>query len=89
MKKIHDHLKGVLATTNALIVGALVCTPALAADETPAAPAAGEPAGLEEVVVTAEKREATASKTAISMDVLNPDRYAVVLREPIRVVIVD
>jgi iron complex outermembrane receptor protein len=71
MNKIRDHLKGVLAATNALTLGALLCTPALAADETPAAPAAGESVRLEEVVVTAEKRETTASKTAISMNVLN------------------
>jgi outer membrane cobalamin receptor len=64
MKKINDHVKGLLAATNALIVSALVCTPALAADETPATSAAGEPVGLEEIVVTAEKRETTASKTA-------------------------
>jgi iron complex outermembrane recepter protein len=73
MNKIHVHIKGVLAATNALIVGALVCTPALAADEGPAAPAAGEPVRLEEVVVTAEKRETTASKTSISMDVFSSE----------------
>ena len=73
MTKVHDHVKGVLAAINALALGALVCTPALAADETPTAPAAGEPAGLEEIVVTAEKRETTASKTAISMSVLSSE----------------
>ena len=51
MNKIHDRQNGVLAATNALIVGALVCAPALAADETPAAPATGESVRLEEEIL--------------------------------------
>src|ERR1700691_4544594 len=66
MIRVNRHVAAVLAA-NVLPTGVLSTTPARADDTT------GQPAAesLAEVVVTAEKRETTESKTPIAMDVLS------------------
>ena len=57
-----------------LLVGAAGTPASGAAASAPGADAQGASPQLEEVIVTAEKRETTASKTPIAMDVFNADQ---------------
>lgn len=66
MNKIDRHVAGVLAAST-LVASVLVGTPAWAEDTANS----GSSDALQEIVVTAEKRETTESKTPISMDVLS------------------
>ena len=59
----------------ALIAGNAPAADAAAADSAPAA-VSGTDAGLEEVIVSAEKRESTVQKTAISMTAVSGDQLA-------------
>jgi iron complex outermembrane recepter protein len=66
VKQIDRHVAGVLAAS-ALVAGVLVYTPVRAQDTA----SASDSGVLQEVVVTAEKRESTESKTPIAMTVLS------------------
>jgi iron complex outermembrane receptor protein len=64
------------STASSLILAALVTTSAFAADATPATPvdaAADDGSGLEEIVVTAQKRKENLQETPISISVMRGD----------------
>ena len=67
MAKVDRYVAAILAA-NAVAAGVFFSTPARAAEDATSQPDSGV---LQEVVVTAEKRETTASKTPISMDVFS------------------
>ncbi|MBC2666695.1 TonB-dependent receptor [Novosphingobium flavum] len=71
-------MKAILHNTSILALGLALFPGAPAMAQTaPDGASAGNGAALEEIVVTAEKREASAQKTAIAIDVLGGDKLAI------------